>query len=228
LLRDELVRRLEQATVLVLSPPVGTGTGFFVTPDTVVTNRHVVEGARQGPFIVGKGLPAPLPVRVVAISRAPKGKDDANGPDFAILKVRTPLAMEVLPLAESIGQLEEVVAAGFPGLLLSNDAGFRALLDGDSSAIPSLALSRGEVMTVQAGGGANQVTSIAHTAQISGGNSGGPLVDRCGRVVGINTFMRIDNKQASKAGFALASANALAFMRASGIVPTVLPGHCGD
>ena len=58
----------------------------------------------------------------------------------------------------------------------------------------------------------SRLPTIAHSAAISAGNSGGPLVDACGRVVGINRFIRVSVDQASHAGFAIASDDVLRFL----------------
>ena len=225
LTRDQLVRRLEATTVLVLAPPM-TGSGFFVTPDTVITNRHVVEKAENGEVIlVGKALGEPLLARVAAIT--PTVPKDSNGRDYAILKLQQGVAgRQTLAIARSVAPLEEVVAAGFPGLLLSNDSSFQALIKGDLAAIPDLALSRGEVMAIQ--NRDQGFATIAHTAQISSGNSGGPLVDRCGRVVGINTFLTVNATESSKAAYALAGADLAGYAAAHGVGLAVTDTKCGE
>ncbi|WP_158284219.1 serine protease [Azospirillum sp. TSO22-1] len=224
LAREALVRRLEAATVLVLAPPM-TGSGFFVTPDTIITNRHVVEKVEDGDVIViGKAVPQPLRAQVLAMS--PPTPEGSAGRDYAILRVDGGRAAQTLSIATAVTPLEEVVAAGFPGLLLSNDSRFQALLNGDLAAIPDLALSRGEVMAVQ--NRDHGFATIAHSAQISSGSSGGPLTDRCGRVVGINTFMTVDAKESSKAGFALAGADLAAFIAERGLRLPLADGPCRD
>lgn len=226
LTREQLVQRLEATTVLVLAPPM-TGSGFFVAPDTVITNRHVVEKAENGEVIlVGKGLGEPLLARVAAIT--PPVPKDTNGRDYAILKLQGGAAAgrQTLDIARSIAPLEEVVAAGYPGLLLSNDNSFQALIKGDMAAIPNLALSRGEIMAIQ--NRDQGFATIAHTAQISSGNSGGPLVDRCGRVVGINTFVTVNAKESSKAAYALAGADLAGYAAAHGVGLALADTKCGE
>jgi S1-C subfamily serine protease len=69
--------------------------------------------------------------------------------------------------------------------------------------------------------------TIAHSAAISAGNSGGPLVDTCGRVVGVNTFIRVSVDQASHAGYAIASDDILRFLAEQKVSPTIKAGPCG-
>ncbi len=58
----------------------------------------------------------------------------------------------ILPLSPRPGELDNVIAAGFPGLLLANDLSFTALVGGDMSAMPNLALSQGTIMARQNAG----------------------------------------------------------------------------
>ena len=195
--RAQLVGTLQKAVVLVIAGS-NTGSGFFVTPDTIITNHHVIEKSTTPKVIVvGRGTNGPRLARVAA---KVTGKG-AHARDYAILKVEGAPSSVILPLTAVVNELDSVVAAGFPGLLLDNDLNYRALAGGDMSALPDLALSQGSIMARQ--NRDRGLATLAHSAAISGGNSGGPLVDTCGRVVGINTFINVSVEQGTNAGFAL-------------------------
>jgi S1-C subfamily serine protease len=220
LARKDLVERLHKAVVLVIAER-DTGSGFFITPDVVITNNHVVASAASGEVIVvGRGLDAPRKAQVIARTNT----QGQNERDYAILKVEGARVDTTLPLGLDAGELSHVVAAGFPGLLLDTDMNFRALIRGDMTAMPELAMSQGAVMALQ--NRDRGLPVIAHSAPISGGNSGGPLVDMCGRAVGINTFINVAVKQASSAGFALAAKDLADYLKSNGVQPVVAGGGC--
>lgn len=223
--RKELAARLHKAVVLVIADK-DTGSGFFITPDTVVTNNHVVASAKNGEVVVlGRGLDAPKQARVIAQTNAQgQNAQGQNVRDYAILKVEGAHVDTTLPLELETSELTTVVAAGYPGLLLDTDMNFRALIRGDMNAMPELAMSQGAVMAVQ--NRDRGLPVIAHSAPISGGNSGGPLVDMCGRTVGINTFINVAVKQASSAGFAQSSKDLAAYLRSNGITPEIAAVPC--
>jgi hypothetical protein len=125
-----------------------------------------------------------------------------------------------------VSELSSVVAAGYPGLLLQNDSAFSSLLRGDATAMPELVFTQGTVMALQ--NKSQGLPVIAHTAPISGGNSGGPLIDSCGRVVGINSFIAIDVEQASNAGFALPSSDMMDFLGRYGVAATLDSRECNS
>jgi S1-C subfamily serine protease len=150
--------------------PAGAGSGFVVTPDGyVMTNSHVVSSARAIRVKTPAGETADAQV---------VGDDPAT--DLAVIRVdAAALAAQrsgvpYLPidgnLAPRVGQL--AVAIG-------NPLGFESTV---STGVVS-ALGR------SLRGKGNRLIDgvIQHTAPLNPGNSGGPLLDGAGRVIGVNT-----------------------------------------
>jgi hypothetical protein len=149
------------AAVVVVETPRGRGSAFYVGPDTLLTNQHVVAG------------------NAYVTLRKANGETDtafvvASAPDFdlAVLKLSSSAlapapASLVLGSAAGLRPGQEVVAIGSP-LGLRNT------------------VTRGIVSGIRQMG---PVTVVQTDAAINPGNSGGPLLDRAGRVVGINSFM---------------------------------------
>ena len=65
---------------------------------------------------------------------------------------------------------------------------------------------------------------LMHSAPLSRGNSGGPLVDMCGRLVGVNSFVRTGRMQ--NRGFALSSGDLMRFLEGTPAAPTVATDPC--
>jgi S1-C subfamily serine protease len=144
--------------VVLVETPGGRGTGFFVTPDTLITNAHVVEGHAYVTIKLSTG-------------EAMTGSVIQRSDDLDLAAVRTNdtrQGQSVLPLASSrearIGQ--ELIAIGSP-LGLQNT------------------VTRGIVSALRQVG---QVVLVQTDAAINPGNSGGPLLDRSGRVLAVATM----------------------------------------
>ena len=208
-----LLQLIEDRTVLVLvdSEEGGLGTGFFVGPDLLMTNDHVIDGEGDI-YVVNKRLGALHAAQVLSRD----GPLETTGGDFALLRVEgadSPF-FAIRDSGETL-RLESVIAAGYPGVILETDENFLRLLEGDASAIPDVAVTEGIVNVEQTF--LSSVRAVIHTASISSGNSGGPLVDGCGRVVGINTFTRLEERTSRALNFALAATEIVGFLEASGV-----------
>ena len=207
-----LLQLIEDRTVLVLvdSEEGGLGSGFFVGPDLLMTNYHVIESGGDI-YVVNKRLGVLHAARVLSRD----GPLETTGGDFALLKVEgadSPF-FAIRDSGETL-RLQSVIAAGYPGVILETDENFLRLIEGDASAIPDVAVTEGIVNVEQTF--LSSVRAVIHTASISSGNSGGPLVDGCGRVVGINTFTRLEERTSRALNFALAATEIVGFLEESG------------
>jgi V8-like Glu-specific endopeptidase len=189
--------------------PVSHGTGFAVSPTRIVTNAHVVgEAAQDDTLRIGivpsEGEGGAF-ARVVAIS--PRN-------DLALLEIaQGSLRLPPLALAGSAGaNLGEVAAVGYPmnvdlaqGLDIADI--FRA-----QPPVKSRGFLSGERPS-------RQFDTILHTAPIARGNSGGPLLDPCGRVIGVNSFSADSASGDAEFYFAVSLRELLPFLRANGVEP---------
>jgi hypothetical protein len=179
----------------------GHGSGFAVAPNRVVTNAHVVEMARQGKEVAIGVVPSEgaqaFRARIVAVDTAR---------DLALLEF-TEGTVSPIPLFS--GPLDDgapVVALGYPGNV--DLATARSAQDYITPLPPTR--SPGTFSNVRP---INGISLLLHTAPIARGNSGGPLVDQCGRVLGVNTLITRTENGDSTFAFAVAGSELIAFLR---------------
>ncbi len=135
-----------------------TGSGFIVHPDGyILSNNHVVEGAARLEVVLHDG--AIHPARVVEAD---------SYKDLALLKIEARgLAAAPLGNSDQLEVLENVIAIGFP---LSD-------LIGSASA----SASEGKLNARRD----NKIEMLQIDANVNPGNSGGPLVNERGEVIGV-------------------------------------------
>jgi Trypsin-like serine proteases, typically periplasmic, contain C-terminal PDZ domain len=139
------------------APKVSSGTGFFVTKDGhIVTNEHVIDTCST--VEVTPSGRDKMPARVVA-------KDKKN--DLAVLKVQsTDHPVAKIRLGTRLG--EPVAVFGFPlSVVLSSSGNFTI---GNITALSGLG---------------DDERHLQISAPVQLGNSGGPLLDESGNVVGV-------------------------------------------
>jgi S1-C subfamily serine protease len=220
---DTLLQLLDQSVVLVAGQGgqgLSIGTGFFIAPGTVVTNAHVIAAINGPVVVVSRHLGRPLQAEVA--HRTPQARP--GEPDFALLRVAGAPSLTPLPLTRQAQRLDEVVAAGYPAAIVQNDQRFQAMLRGEMSQLPELVTTDGRISAIQPL--ASGLIAMPHTAAISPGNSGGPLVDRCGRVTGVNTFNHINAQLAERVSYAQKTDALLAFLREAGVTAEPVDSPC--
>ena len=181
---------------------VGHGSGFAVAPDKIVTNAHVVEIARAEPSVVIGIIPSQggksYGGRVIAYS---------PGNDLALIQMQDGGRLPPMTVFSGpVGDGATVVAIGYPG---SVDRAQGLNLD-DLINPMSPVKTRG---SVSGGRTTKQFDTILHTAPIASGNSGGPLIDNCGRILGANSFGSLSDGNDAEFGFAVSSREILSFLR---------------
>lgn len=156
------------------------GTGFVIGNGYIATNNHVVGGSNTTKVTkvqIVTGPKATMPATVIWTS---------PGLDLGVIKVEN-LNRPILPLTGLVApdypaKGHTVYLQGFPGVVdnLVRDAAEKDHVSTVSRGVV------GRIVTASFGGTLRPV--IQHDTEAGPGNSGGPLFDACGNVVGVHTF----------------------------------------
>jgi serine protease Do len=148
------------------APQTVSGSGFFISDKGyIVTNNHVVEGTNSVQVVLASGAQEPATI---------VGTDQYN--DIAVLKVSgTVPAVATLGNSDVLKPGESVIAIGSPL--------------GDFKNTVTVGVVSATGRTIDSGQGYQIEGLIQTDAAINQGNSGGPLVDLAGEVIGINTLI---------------------------------------
>lgn len=179
--------------------PVSSGTGFVVAPRQIMTNHHVAEGCRAMSARLHTGQEIPATVIAADPER-----------DLALLRTESdPGPVLAFRRAAEVRRGENVITYGFPlaGLLSSGPT----LTTGAVSALAGLG---------------DNPRQIQISAPVQQGNSGGPLLDMRGQVIGVIVSKLNAQRVAQATGdipqnvnFAVKHTEAVDFMREHGVQP---------
>ena len=203
--------------ILALLPDLTTGEVYYATgsafgvgkagepTDVFVTNTHVV----QDLYYTESGATVDAPAVSVWILKNDMAWNPVTGldtsqaipctvlyassgmyPDYAVLRAgEAPEGRVALPLLADDADVavgDSVYALGYPGSSDETEEGnYGSSLVAD---VEDVTVTSGVVSRFSEGSSLGNTRLIQHDAQINHGNSGGPLIDESGAVIGINTY----------------------------------------
>jgi len=162
---EEVASRTE-ASIAYIEGETGTGTGFLIHDGILATNRHVINGE----------LVERLKIHFPSAPAGQQGPFTAEliykdpNKDLAFLKVETSLPPLTLPAQHSFRRGQEVIVIGNPGI------GNQVLKNAVNTGVLSTEVTVDGQAYYQLG------------LSINGGNSGGPVLDMSGQVLGVATL----------------------------------------
>lgn len=196
---SDLHRRLRASSVLLFfvgNKKTGglrafhVGSGSLIAPDMVLTNAHVAEEMKDfsGTWLVINETIGIRQAKVISIAR----RDTAYKIDAAVMQLQGFRAAEFLALNVAPRLDERILIAGYPGdatLLDQRYVTLQGLLEQgqipQKTQLPTALLNEGRINNFIDYSGTNS-TELQYTMVTAPGNSGSPIVNICGEIVGLH------------------------------------------
>jgi S1-C subfamily serine protease len=198
---NAIAARVDPA-IVDINTVVGTGqaagTGMILTPDgEVLTNNHVVDGSTTIHVTIA-GRSGTFTAHVVGVAPAA---------DIALIQIDGVSGLPTVTIGAS-----STVKVGDPVVAIGNALG----LGGAPSVSTGTVIALNQTITASEGGGeSEQLTGMIQSdAPISPGDSGGPIVNSAGQVVGMITAGDVQGfrSQTSTVNYAITSDTAISFV----------------
>ena len=194
--------------------PISHGTGFAVGRERIVTNAHVVRQAIEDPRLTIGIVPAEgdraVYARIVSVSVRN---------DLALIEATEALGLPPLTIAGNPPTTGTVTSIGYPlNVDRAQGLSFTDLFRAQPPVTATGFLSGRRP--------SRDFDTLLHTAPIAAGNSGGPLVDQCGRVIGVNSFGAQSEGSDAEFFFAISTRELLPFLRTNDVTPLLNSEDC--
>jgi putative serine protease PepD len=195
----------------------GIGSGFILTADgKVLTNNHVVAGATRLSVVLNDGR---------TFQASVVGTDAAS--DLAVIQLQGASGLTPAKLGDSSGVKvgDEVIAFGSPGGLQGTvTSGIVSALNRDVN-VPAEQQSPNPYARNSNSGPVTSYKAIQTDASINQGNSGGPLVNANGEVIGINSAIYSPVSTAGGSAGSVGIGFAIPINDAKTVINNILASH---
>ena len=193
---------------------LGHGSGVAVAPGLIVTNAHVVAPLRESPNISISIVPSSGEERYPGQLLS----SDTRA-DLALIRIEEGIVEPLTVFTGSPPDTGRVAALGYPG---SVDLAENLSASERVRPIPPVR-TFGQLSS---GRSRRDVDTLLHTAAMARGNSGGPLVDECGRIIGINSFGALAEQNDAEFGFAISAREIIPFLQRADVRPEITTETC--
>jgi serine protease Do len=166
---------------------IGFGAGIIVADDGyIITNSHVIDSGEINHIYITLSGGDKFPAQIIGIDMLT---------DIALLKInKTGLEYVALSNSNEVVRGQSVIALGNPHNLFS--------ISNEPTATTGIISGKNVNFGLRKSGHVYQ-NMIQTDATINRGNSGGPLINLSGDVIGINTFVVADSNNSSSIGFSI-------------------------